>query len=75
MEEVEINLHQLLVPISHLASSIPKWSIHPDKITPSLFFQSGLEILASYRVRSNNVEISAQFRIQLMVPSYVVAKV
>lgn len=69
-----VDLHQLLIPIPHLAARVPKRPVHAHKVAPSLFSQGGLELFPSHRVAPLDVELGSQLFVQLMVPPDVVAE-
>lgn len=67
-------LHQLLIPVPHLAPRIPERTIHAHEISPLPLLQRSLEIFPAHRVAPFDVELFTQLFVQRMVPSYVVAQ-
>lgn len=65
---------QFLVPISHLATCVPEWSVNGEKIAKGLVLQSLDEFSARHAVRPLNVKVGFKGGVKIMVPFYVVAE-
>jgi hypothetical protein len=68
------DLHQLIIPIPHLAACVPEGTVHAYEVAPSLFLQCLFEIGAVHGIGTYDVEFGLEFGIQFVVPAYVVAK-
>lgn len=67
------DLHQLLVPTSHLAACRVERSKNCIEVAKLLRFKRRLELLSSHAVTSLDVELVLQLRVKFMIPANIIS--
>jgi hypothetical protein len=69
------DIHQLVIPVPHLAARAPERSIHGGEVTELVRAEGILELLSVHAMASSDLELGLKFAVQLMVPLDIVPKV